>query len=163
MLVPAGGPLFWGPRPDSSMGKRSPPERTAKGSRPLPVPLALSAAAETYRKNYREFRKGGAKGAKGEVSSEALAASSVRASKAQHRRTSSGGVSLAVRALLPQGALPGSPIESPSAAQQPRPAQQQPPAQQPQQMQRSPSEEQPSFDLLAALRGSIASGWKPFA
>lgn len=115
-----------------------------KSLRPLPVPLALSAAAETYRKNYREFRKGGAKGAKGEVSSEALAASSVRASKAQHRRTSSGGVSLAVRALLPQDALPESIMESQPLTTQPQ-----------QQQQRTPSEEQPSFDLFAALRGAF--------
>ena len=44
---------------------------------------------EAYRKAYGQFRKGFARGAKGEVTPEALAAST--ASKHTHRRTASGG------------------------------------------------------------------------
>ena len=110
----------------------------ALDDRPLPVPLALSEAAEAYRKAYGAFRKGNARGAKGEVSSEALAAST--ASKHTHRRTSSGGNS-PINSLR-RNALPGAlGSEPPTDAAPP----------------------QEGFDLLAGLRSSLPilqRGWQ---
>ena len=109
---------------------------SASTDRPLPVPLALSAAAEEYRRNYREFRKGNARGAKGDTSADALAAATT--TKATHRRTASGGASplqpncaqLAAAARV--GVALQLPTAQPSASQQ--------------------------FDLMAALRGPFARG-----
>ena len=88
----AGGACF-GPQSSSAVLKSDLDGQVTFASdrdqRPLPVPLALSEAAEAYRKAYGQFRKGFARGAKGEVTPEALAAST--ASKHTHRRTASGG------------------------------------------------------------------------